>query len=242
MNRLALAVLLLVGSLALADELLKHAGTNVGPINAINCLADGGLACTRSSSAVGSIQCLGATATEPGCVTPSAQTFAGQKSFGNGAQVSCVAHGSLTACSGGNAGLEQCCSTHAALVFCNGTSNVELNGTSAPVTLASFHYDRLFFGLSGYAGNITLPYAYTVTAVNGAIAAGTGAGSINLRFTDGVNNCDCAVDCDSDQTSITCTGNCTYAASSLVLVTPNTDGCTTPPTIRGGLTVVGTKS
>lgn len=242
MKRLALA-LSFVAAVALADTKLRMNNADVGAIQVINCQLDGGLTCQRDAGVVGNFQVAIATSTTRGGVEPgTAQTWTGQKTFGNGAQDTCVAHASLTACSSPNAGLHQCCSTHSnAQVWCNGTSNVELTGSSSFTTITITSYLGLYYSLTGYIGTATLPYAYTVTGASGFISAGTGAGSINMRYTDGTNNCDCSIDCDTDVTSLTCSGNCTYAANTLTIIAPNSDTCTTPPTIRSPLIFSGVR-
>lgn len=243
MKRLVLVPLLLAVCVAHADIPFRVDNANVGPISVINLVKDGGLTGQRDSGIVAMLECAIGGTTTRGCVEPgTAQSFTGQKTFGNGAQDTCVAHASLTACSSPNAGLHQCCSTHSnAQVWCNGTTNLETTGSTSYATLGVITNYGLLSSLSGYLWAAQLPYAYAVTGLSGFIASGTGAGSLSLRFTDGTNICDCAVDCDTDQSAYTCAGNCSYAANTLVIALPTSDTCTTPPTLRSPLTIAGTR-
>lgn len=235
----ALAPLLLLPLIVFADTGVRTGNDGAFlPVRDLECQADGGLTCFRDAgTSTGVLRCSSATATEPGCITPSAQSFAGAKTWNARQRIVGVAHGSLTACSSGEKGTWQTCTTDNAPVFCNGTTNIELTGPSSRVTLASLPVNRMFHALNGYPGAFTLPYDYTITTASGII--GTGAGTtINLRFSDGTNNCDCSINCVTGAISA-CTGNCTYAASTQVVAAPNSDGCTTPITIWGDLTVAG---
>lgn len=235
-------VLLLLAPLVLSDVELRQGNVKIGPVRAIDCKSDGGFYCTRDAGEeIGRLSCASATASEPGCVTPSAQSWAGTKTLTGDMRLVGHVHGSLSACAAGTKGTWQTCTTHNAPVFCNGTTNLELTGSNSYVTLGGASYIGLFYSLTGFLGALNLPYAYTVTNMSGYVAAGTGAGSINLLLTDGTNLCTCAIDCDTDQSSYTCTGNCTYAASTLVAFGPASDTCTTPPTIRSPLILSGYK-
>lgn len=82
MKRLGLLLALWCAGSAFADGIsLRMAGVNQGPILSLNCHSDAGLLCSRDAGAVGMLQCNAASATEPGCITPSSQTFAGNKTF-----------------------------------------------------------------------------------------------------------------------------------------------------------------
>jgi len=241
MKKLSLLVVVLLAGLALADVNFYVDNVKQQPVLGLSLAKDGGLTGHRDAGAIAMLSCASANAYTKGCVDVSAQTFTGQKTFSNGEQVTCVAHASLTACNSGNAGLHQCCSGHGnALVHCNGTTNIELNGSSgASMILPPVYVNGLLhLGTGLPIAGFTVPFAYTVTGITGFIGAGTGAGSINLRFNDGTNACDCAVDCDTDQSTFTCSGNCTYAASTLVVISP-TGSCTTPPTVKGMLYPMG---
>lgn len=234
-----LAPLLLLPLVVLADVGFREGLTYIGPVRDINCAADGGLYCTRDAGvAIGNLQCLSATTTEPGCVTPSAQSWSGTKTFNGDTRLVGHAHASLTACSSGVKGLWQTCTTHNAPVFCNGTSNVELLGATSFQLLPAIYVNGLLHSNLSILGAWALPYSYTITNVSGFVGAGAGT-TQNLRFSDGTNFCDCSIDCTAGGTNFTCSGNCTYAASALVVSAITSDGCTTPTTVKGVLTPAG---
>lgn len=241
MNRF-ITLSMLIAAAALAGDVRWKNGntTDLGLVNQVNCVRDGGLLCTRDAGSIGDVRCMAGSATETGCVTPGAQTFAGDKTFSGNPRIVGAAHGSLPACSAGAKGTWSTCTTHNAPVFCNGTTNIELAGATSLTTLATLQVNRLVHGLNGYLGAFTLPYDFTVTTISGIILSGAGT-TMNLRVTDGAGtNCDCSVDCTTGTVSA-CTGNCTFTANTQVLATPNSDGCTTPITVFGALTVTGYK-
>jgi hypothetical protein len=233
-----LAPILLLPALVLADVGLRNGGTYMGPVRDIDCARDAGLTCFRDAGyAIGKISCNPATATETGCVTVGAQTWAGSKSLTGDLQLVGHTHASLTACSSGLKGTWQTCTTHNAPVFCDGTSNIEIAGSTSyqqfpPLYVNGLLHANLFF-LSAW----TLPYAYTITSVSGFIGAGAGT-TQTLRFTDGTNNCDCSIAC-TGATNLTCSGNCSFAASTGVYSEIVSDGCTSPPTVKGLLVPTG---
>lgn len=234
-----LAPLLLLPLLVFADVGMNNAGTYVGGVKDINCVADGGLWCARDAgTAMGQISCSPASSVETGCVTPGAQTWAGTKTLSGDVRLIGHVHGSLTACSSGVKGTWQTCTTHNAPVFCNGTSNVEMLGSNSLETFPGIYVNGLLGSHLFYVSAWTLPYAYTITSVSGLISAGAGT-TQTLRFTDGVNNCDCSIDCTLGATNLSCTGNCTFAASTGVVSAIVSDGCTTPTTVKGILTPAG---
>lgn len=242
MKRLLVIAFGLAACLVWADTKWRNGNTtDLGFVTTVNCVKDGGLLCTRDAGSIGDIRCMNATATETGCVTPGDQTWAGKKALSDRAQLVCKAHASLTACAAGEKGTWQSCCTHNAPVYCNGTTNIELTGAGSLWTLSPIYVNGLLHSGLFVIGTFTLPYQFTVTQVSGFIAAGTGAGSMNIRYSDGSSFCDCAVDCDSDSSAVTCTGNCTYAASSLIIVQINSDTCSSPPTVKGLLTTAGYK-
>lgn len=237
MKRFAVITVLFGAFFVFADTKLKSADVDVGAIVALNCAPDAGLLCTRDAGSVGNLRCNAATATEPGCVTPSDQAWAGKKSFTDRTRLVCKAHASLTACSSGEKGTWQTCCDHNAPVFCNGTSNTELLGATSYQEFPPIYVNGLLHSGLLYLGAWTLPYAYTITNVSGFIAAGAGT-TQNLRFTDGTNNCDCTIDC-TGATALTCSGNCSYAANTTVAPLITADGCTTPTTVKGLLVPEG---
>lgn len=238
MKRFALVTLLLA-SVAGADVVLRMDNATVGPVQYLNCEKDAGLSCTRDAGAVGFLDCAVGTPSTRGCVEPADQSWTGPKRIAGGTQDVCVAHASLTACSSPNAGLEQCCSTHGnAEVWCNGTTNVELTGTTASVTLPPIYVNGLLGAHLAFLSSWSLPYPYTITSVSGYIMAGVGT-TQTLRFSDGANFCDCPIDCSAGATNLTCSGNCSYATSTQVAAIITSDGCTTPTTAKGMLTPAG---
>jgi hypothetical protein len=75
-------IALLLAPLLLGDVGQRNAGTYLGPIRDLDCTKDGGLWCSRDAgTAIGSIRCVSATATTPGCVDTLAQTWAGNKTL-----------------------------------------------------------------------------------------------------------------------------------------------------------------
>jgi hypothetical protein len=237
-KRFVAVAVALVGAVALADTILQNGNVVIGPIKSLDCRRDAGLTCWRDAGSIGELQCNGATATEPGCVVPSAQTFAGTKTLTGDFRLVGHAHASLTACSSGVKGMWQTCTDHNAPVFCNGTANVELYGVNSVEAFPAVYVNGLLHSGLLYMSAWSLPYAYTVTSVSGFVAAGAGT-TQTLRFTDGVNNCDCPVDCATGGQNFTCTGGCTFAASTQVVSLITSDGCTSPPTVKGILTPAG---
>jgi hypothetical protein len=204
----------------------------------LNLVKDGGLTGHRDAGSVANVECALATPYTRGCVEPADQSWTGPKRIAGGVQPVCVTHASLTACSAGNAGLHQCCSTHSnALVHCNGSSNIELTGSSSFQFFPAFYVNGLLHAGLLFLGAWQLPYAFTITGVSGFVAPGVGT-TQTLRITDGTNNCDCSIDC-AGGTHFACSGNCTYVASTLVAATITSDGCTTPTTAKGLLTPEG---
>lgn len=238
MKRLAALAALLAAGVALAETVFANADVKIGPISTLSCRSDGGLLCWRDAGMIGEIQCNSATATEPGCITPSAQTYAGNKTFTGDVRIVGHAHADLSACAAGQKGTWQTCTTHSAPVFCNGTANVELLGVNAVEAFPPIYVNGLLHANLTFLSAWTLPYAYTVTNVSGFIAPGAGT-TQNLRFTDGVNSCDCSIDCTTGGSNFSCAGNCTFAASTAVVSTISADGCTTPTTVKGVLTPAG---
>jgi hypothetical protein len=238
MKRLFLLLVVPIAVCASTTFRVDNAGG--GPVDTLNLVKDGGLTGHRDAGMVGMLECAVGGTTTRGCIEPgTAQSFSGQKTFGNGTQDTCVAHASLTACSSPNAGLHQCCSTHGnAEVWCNGTSNVELTGSSSYVSFPPLYVNGLLGSHLLILDAWNLPFAYTVTGLSGFVAAGAGT-TQTLRFTDGTNNCDCSIDCTAGGTHFTCSGNCSYAASTLVVSSVVSDGCTTPPTAKGLLVPEG---
>jgi hypothetical protein len=244
MKKLAIAALLFGSCVALADIGFRQEGSVSVAVRDIACGIDGGLLCTRDAgTTVGVLRCAAASATEPGCVVPGDQAMPSGKKTWNGRQrIVGVTHASLTACSNGEKGTWQTCTTHNAPVFCNGTVNIELAGSTQLDAFPPVYVNGLLHSGLFVLGTFTLPYAFTITQTSGFIGAGTGvAVTQTLRYSDGTNFCDCAVDCDTDQSAVSCTGNCTYAANTLVIAVVVSDSCTTPPTVKGLLTPAGYK-
>lgn len=83
--RALVVCLSLFAACAVADTVFKNAGARLGPVTSINCSADAGISCSRTASTgTGNLSCSSASATELGCVSTSAQTLSGQKTFTGG--------------------------------------------------------------------------------------------------------------------------------------------------------------
>jgi hypothetical protein len=238
----ALALLLFVPLVVLADVGAQNAGVSVGQIRDLDAARDGGLSLIRDAgTAVGKLRCVEATAAEPGCVTPSAQTFAGTKTLTADIRLVGHVHGSLTACAAGTKGTWQTCTTHSAPVFCNGTTNIEYLGSSSA--------EELFYGLfvDGVpslaigAFNFSSTSGGTITALTGLWGAGTGAGSLPINLIHSGGTCACNIDCDVPGARTACSGNCSVSASALVTVSRGTSTCGLNPFVLGNLGVMGTK-
>lgn len=72
--------LLLLSCTALADPVLRNAGSTLGPVTTLDAAADGGLTASRLNG-VGALRCAEGGVTVVGCVTLSSQAFAGDKLF-----------------------------------------------------------------------------------------------------------------------------------------------------------------
>lgn len=246
MKRLIL-LSLFVAPIALAQLGLRQGTGAAKQIRDLSCVSDGGLYCSRDAgSAIGGIRCVGATATETGCITPGSQTIAGDKTLTGYLRMTGVAHGSLTACSGGVKNMMQGCTTHGALVWCDGTNNIEVTGTSArEQELASIDVH----GIPGIGAldAFVLPSSsgWTINALVGGWQAGTGSGTLRLYFSGAAGTCTCDIDCDNPSVRNACSGNCTYAAGdsvSFARVANSSTGvtaCTFDPSNRGGVHVMG---
>lgn len=239
MNRLALLGAL-VAAVALADTDWRNANAEIGPVKAVNCAPDAGLYCSRDAGSVGNIRCLGATATEPGCVTPSAQTLAGDKTFNGDVRIVGHVHASLTACAAGKKGTWQTCTTHNSPVFCDGTTNYEMLGALA----AEYELWPIFVdGIPAafFAGTtVSSTSSWTITALAGFWNLGAGAGSLPLTFASSAGTCTCTIDCDAPLGRATCTGSCTVPAGGTIFGLRGTSTCTLDPSVGGNLAVMGT--
>lgn len=228
----------------LADVGMRNGGTYLGPVKDIECGRDGGLSCVRDAgTSIGVLRCNSATATEPGCITPSDQVLGnGKKTFSDRTRTLCKNHGSLTACSSNEKGTWQTCCTHSAPVFCDGTDNHELLGTASDdVMLFSIHVNGI---PPPTIGGITLPSnaGWTINAISGHWVAGTGTGSLRLSFSGTAGICSCDVDCDTPAARNVCTGNCTYAAGDTLAFARSYSGtaaCTLDPYVGGNLEAMG---
>jgi hypothetical protein len=77
-----IAPLLLLPLVAFAQVNLKNGPTRLGPVRDLICASDAGIYCARDAgSSAGLLSCNPASSTETGCVTVSAQTWAGNKTF-----------------------------------------------------------------------------------------------------------------------------------------------------------------
>lgn len=259
-----LAPLLLVPFVVLADNGLRQGGTYIGPIVDIDCAADGGLYCTRDAGVrIGKLRCVGATSAEPGCITPNAQTLGGDKSWTGFQRLVGVTHASLTACDSSHKNMMQGCTSHGALVWCDGTTNVELSGSAQGEQVL----DALpMNGIpSGIIGASTIGSNWTVNAINGVwnVGSTSDAGTFPIAITDLTNYCVCYVPCDAPGARTSCSGTCTFSSGSTVYyttVTPSSGGggggfytahffgssvvtkfsqCEADPAVVSGLTIMG---
>lgn len=235
--------LLLLPLMVFGDVGEFNAGTYIGPIKDLNCKADGGLLCVRDAgTSMGHISCNPASSVETGCVTPSAQTWAGTKTISTGGvRIVGVAHASLTACASGTKGLQQFCTGHNSPVYCDGTTNIEIFSSSAPQQpLHAMFVHGIPAGVVGYyTANSTT--TETITALVGFWGAGTGSGSLPITIISGAGTCTCSVDCDVPLNRTTCSGNCAVPASSEIIALRGTSTCTLDPYVGGLLEVMGTR-
>lgn len=239
----AAALLLLLPSLVLADIGWRQGGVaGSNRVIDVQCQSDGGLYCVRDAGTqIGLISCTGATATEPGCITPSAQTLAGTKTLTGDLRLVGHVHASLTACASGTKGTWQTCTGHNAPVFCDGTNNIEfLGGASAETPLESLHVDGIPATVFG-AFTLSGTSSWTITAVTGFWGVGTGVGSLPLTLVSTAGTCTCTIDCDNPGARTACSGNCTIPVSTTVFGFRGTSTCTLDPYVGGNLTVMGTR-
>jgi len=93
---------------------------------------------------------------------------------------------------------------------------------------------------TGCAGHVLPARSFTVAGVATyvSVVSGGGAANTTIRVSDGSNNCDCNLACNTVTNSTgakraTCTGTCTFAPGALLTVNVQTAGCTTTqPTLR----------
>lgn len=234
--------LLFVPLVVLADTGWRQGNASLGPVRDIDCTRDGGLWCSRDAGTqIGSIKCLGATATETGCVTPNAQTLAGDKTLTGDLRLVGHVHASLTACDANHKGTRQTCTTHNAEVFCNGTDNIETLGSASAEELLWPIYVNGIPG--GFFGAITLSSTSggTITSVMGSLAGGSGSGSATVSLTHSGGTCTCTIDCDAPASRNACTGNCSLSAGASVGCLGVVSGCTLAPYVNGNLNVMWTR-
>jgi hypothetical protein len=242
MMKRAATVVLLVASVAVADVIMKNAGNVAGPVTVIDCTSDGGVVCSRTASkGQGNVACASASTTEKGCLTPAAQSLAGDKTWTGFQRITGVAHGSLVACDSGHKNMLQGCTTHGAPVWCDGTSNHELLGSSGSEQELRAVYVNGIPTLVMDWITISSGAGWTVSAVTGLWGAGSGAGSLPIRIAGASGTCSCNIDCDAPLKRSTCTGTCTFSAGDTLLVAKTEDGgCTTEPFVAGNLSIMGT--
>lgn len=236
-------------SIALADVGFRQGNSpqsSFVPVRELECARDAGLTCVRDAGySIGLLRCVSANTTEPGCVTPSDQTWEGKKTFNNRARIVCKNHGSLTACSSGEKGTWQTCCTHNAPVFCDGTSNIETLGSQSDEAVLGALYVH---GIPATVvfGGFTLPStaSWTINALSAQWVAGAGTGTLRLTILGTAGDCLCDIDCDAPLGRSTCAGSCTYSASDTIIFTrsPGSSGtvaCTLDPHVIGNLNVMG---
>lgn len=240
--RLLLLASLLLAPLVLADVGLRNGNTYVGPVRDIDCLRDAGLSCSRDAGeSIGRLRCNGASASEPGCVVPGDQDMPTGKKTWNGRQrIVGVVHASLTACSSGEKGTWQTCTTHNAPVFCDGTTNRELLGSAGgEYQLATIKADGLPVTFMG-AATISSTSGWTISAVATLWGVGTGSGSMPITIIGTAGTCTCSVDCDVPLARTSCSGVCAFSAADTLYIFRGTSTCTKDPYANGTLALMGT--
>lgn len=235
-----------VASFALADVGLKSGGTYVGPVRDLNCVADAGISCARVSSAVrADISVVPASTTQGGIVTKDPQSFAGDKTFSGFVRLIGVPQGSLTACDSAHKGMLQGDTTTNSLVWCDGTKNIEYTGGGgSEQSLATLYVNGIvaIATLGSFSVENPSAAAATITRIEGSALAGTTSdgGTVDVRFTDGANVCDCLIPCATSGGFWACSGNCTYVDNTAAVTASGfADTCTTDPVIVGNLNVKG---
>jgi hypothetical protein len=242
MKRLALFVFVVASCAVFADTGLRTGNSSSFiSVRDLECQRDAGLLCSRDAGThTGLLRCASASATEPGCVNTTTQAFIGAKTWNGRQRIVGVAHASLTACSSGEKGTWQTCTTHNSPVFCDGTDNHELLGSSSDEEVLAAVYVNGYFPPYWFGG-VTLPSTagWTLNAVSGFLGAGAGTGSLTLTVSDLINTCTCSIDCDSPTGRTACSGSCSWAASSNLLVLRSSSTCTKDPSVAGNLYLMG---
>lgn len=78
----------LIAAPAFADTVLKNAGSTIGPVTSIDCPADAGVFCARTTgTSTGKLTCAVASAANTGCISPTDQVLAGKKTLDGGLTV-----------------------------------------------------------------------------------------------------------------------------------------------------------
>ncbi len=251
--------LLFVPVMVLADVGFRQANTYMGPIRDLDCAADAGLLCTRDAGyAIGKVRCAAASTVEPGCITPNAQTLAGTKTLTGDLRLVGHVHASLTACSSGVKGMFQTCTSHNALVFCDGTSNIEIAGSAATETMFEVHMNRMIAEdpahdqTTGLLDYIKPAKAFTAQYLYGLINYGTGttvdvllygaSGTCTFQLPCAASACGFGMSCGAGPVGFvktTASGSCSYAAGELIAILVYNNLCTAPPTVLGTLRFEG---
>jgi hypothetical protein len=194
MKNLSLLAFTLASCAVLADVGLRQGGTAIGPARDLDCGTDGGLYCTRASgSTVGKIQCVGATATETGCVTVGTQTVTGDKTIvgvvkANGVDAGWL-HGGSVQIEGTNVISS---GTGTTLLIRSDTADSVTSSTVASITLkagADITSTDQIFDLQDSSGNHRLRVTESGTANFSALATDTGASTVSgTNFTAAMGN------------------------------------------------------
>jgi hypothetical protein len=237
-----IAPFLLLPLVVLAQVNLKNGPTRLGPVRDLVCASDGGLSCARDGGAsAGILTCSPASTVETGCITPNAQSIAGDKTFLGFLRMTGKAHASLTACDVAHQNMLQGCTTHGALVWCDGTDNQELLGGASDESVLAAEYVN---GVpAGFVGWIQLPSnaGWTLNAISGAWTAGVGSGTLRLSFFGTAGTCNCDVSCSTPSSRTSCSGTCSWSAGDQLFFFRGSSGspCTYDPHISGNLYMMG---
>lgn len=238
-----LALLLFVPPVVLADVGMRTGNSSdFNSVRDIECQKDGGLTCVRDGgTTTGVLRCGAASATDPGCVVPGDQTMPSGKKTWNGRQrIVGGAHGALTACSSGEKGTWQTCTTHNSPVFCDGTSNHELLGAqTTEQVLGTLHVNGLPVSFLG-ATTLPLTSGWSVTSLSGFWGPGVGSGTLPITIIGNAGTCACSVDCNEPEARTGCdAGTCSFSAGDTLFVLKGTSTCTKDPYVGGNLEIRG---
>lgn len=128
----------------------------------------------------------------------------------------------------------------------DGTGWRLLAGNASATTLTSVYVNAAVTAATTYSLEPGPPVAFQINAMRFTITTAGSGGTTNmtLRASDGTNNCDCSIPCNSAGTTgyrVGCTGTCaSFAANAGMTYSVTTIGdCTLGATILGNVTVEG---